>query len=59
VEHNCALHDIAMRHRQACESELEFLRKLLPDTLIEREQHIVHGAPACVYRIRPGGPSRA
>lgn len=51
-EHNCAVHDVAVEHRAACESELSFLRAVLPEAEVTRETHIVAGAPCCTYRVR-------
>lgn len=51
-EHNCAVRDVAVEHRAACESELSFLRAVLPEAEVTRETHIVAGDPCCTYRIR-------
>lgn len=48
---NCALHDIAYRFRQACSSELELIRTLLPEADVQREQYIMNGEASCSYRI--------
>jgi DeoR family transcriptional regulator, suf operon transcriptional repressor len=53
VEHNCAILGVAMKYGQACGSELEFIRAALPDTTIERVQHILSGAFSCAYEVRP------
>jgi DeoR family suf operon transcriptional repressor len=52
TEHNCAILGVAMKYGQACGSELEFIRAALPDTEIQRVQHIVSGAFACTYEVR-------
>jgi DeoR family suf operon transcriptional repressor len=51
VEHNCAVLDVAMRYREACSSELAFLRAVLPDADVERVSHIVNGAHQCAYVV--------
>lgn len=53
TEHNCAILDVALHHPGACTSEIEFLRAALPDATVERVTHIVEGAHACSYEIRP------
>ena len=50
-EYNCALHDIATRFRQACATELVFLRTLFPEADVQREHYIMSGAASCTYRI--------
>lgn len=52
VEHNCAIASVARRYGQACSSEIEFLRAVLPDTTIERTKHLVAGDQHCAYEIR-------
>jgi DeoR family suf operon transcriptional repressor len=52
VEHNCAIWTVAQRYGQACSSEIDFIRAVLPDTTVERVQHMVAGAPHCAYEIR-------
>lgn len=53
TEHNCAVLGVAQRFGHACSSELEFLRGALPGAEVERESHILSGAHACAYAIRP------
>jgi len=53
TEHNCAIRVVAGRHPQACSSEIEFLRAVLPDATVERTSHIIAGAPHCSYEITP------
>ena len=53
VEHNCAILGIALRYGQACGTELDFIRTVLPEANIERIAHMVQGASNCSYRIRP------
>lgn len=50
--HNCAMWAVANRFRQACTSELDFVRDLLPDAVVERVTHKTAGAHACAYDIR-------
>ena len=54
VEHNCAIWAVASRYGQACTSELDFIRAVLPDAHVERVQHMVEGALRCAYDVRPG-----
>jgi DeoR family suf operon transcriptional repressor len=53
VEHNCAILGIALRYGQACGTELDFIRTVLPEAHIERVAHMVQGATNCSYRIKP------
>ena len=53
VEHNCAIASVARRYGQACVSELEFIRAVLPDASVERVSHMVQGDRHCAYEIRP------
>jgi DeoR family suf operon transcriptional repressor len=52
VEHNCAIAAVARRYGQACTSELEFIRTVLPGAVVERTQHMVAGDRHCAYDIR-------
>jgi DeoR family suf operon transcriptional repressor len=52
VEHNCAIWAVAQRYGQACSSEIEFIRAVLPDARVERVQHMVGGARRCAYEVR-------
>jgi DeoR family suf operon transcriptional repressor len=52
VEHNCAIWAVAQRYGQACTSELDFIRAVLPGASVERVQHMVAGARHCAYEIR-------
>jgi DeoR family suf operon transcriptional repressor len=52
VEHNCAIWAVAVKYGQACTSEIEFIRAVLPGTRVERVQHMVAGARRCAYEIR-------
>ncbi len=56
VEHNCAILSVASGFRQACRSEIEFIRDALPGAQVTRVSHIVEGAHVCAYEIRPRGP---
>jgi DeoR family suf operon transcriptional repressor len=53
TERNCAIFGVAMRYGQACGSELDFIRAVLPDARVERIAHMVAGAHNCSYRIDP------
>jgi DeoR family suf operon transcriptional repressor len=52
VEHNCAIWAVAQRYGQACTSEIDFIRAVLPGASVERVQHMVAGARHCAYDIR-------
>ncbi len=51
VEHNCAIAAVARRYGQACTSEIDFIRAVLPDTTVERTQHMIAGDRHCGYLI--------
>jgi DeoR family suf operon transcriptional repressor len=57
TERNCAIFGVALRYGQACGSELDFIRRVLPDANVERIAHMVAGAHNCSYRIQPA-PNR-
>jgi DeoR family transcriptional regulator, suf operon transcriptional repressor len=62
TERNCAILDVARHHRQACGSELAFLREVLPNATVERVAHLLSGGRHCAYRIaplQPAGPDEA
>jgi predicted ArsR family transcriptional regulator len=54
VEHNCAITEVARRYGQACSSEIDFIRAVLPEARVERTSHIVEGARHCAYEITRG-----
>ena len=51
IEHNCAIHAIALRYAQACSTELEFLRLALPGSKVERVAHMIAGSHVCAYEV--------
>ncbi len=53
VERNCAIASVAAAHPDACRSELEFIRAVLPAATVDRISHMVAGATECGYRITP------
>ena len=53
TERNCAIVGVAERYGQACGSEMEFIRAVLPEASVERVTHIVSGGLHCTYRIEP------
>jgi DeoR family transcriptional regulator, suf operon transcriptional repressor len=53
TEHNCAILSVATEHPHACSSEIEFIRASLPEASVERTTHMIRGAHACTYEIRP------
>mgnify|MGYP001819763882 FL=1 len=48
---SCAMWDVANRYRQACNSELDLLRDLIPGARVRRVAHKTSGAHTCVYEI--------
>jgi predicted ArsR family transcriptional regulator len=56
VEHNCAIAAVASRYRQACTSELDFIRTVLPEAEITRVNHIANGDRRCAYEVRRRRP---
>jgi len=50
VQHNCAVHDIALTNGAACHAELTMFRELLGPG-VERECHIMGGDRSCTYRV--------
>ena len=53
VEHNCAILAVARKYGQACTSEIDFIRTVLPGATVERVSHILDGAHHCAYEVRP------
>jgi DeoR family transcriptional regulator, suf operon transcriptional repressor len=53
VEHNCAIFGIARKYGQACSSEIEFIRNVLPEAEVTRISHIVAGERHCAYLVGP------
>ena len=51
TEHNCAVLGVAARYGQACSSELDFLREVLPEADVQRTSHMMAGAHRCAYLI--------
>jgi DeoR family suf operon transcriptional repressor len=54
TEHNCAILSVATGYRQACSSEIGFIREALPECKVDRVAHMMDGAHICAYEIRPG-----
>ncbi|HEY2330414.1 MAG TPA: helix-turn-helix domain-containing protein [Acidimicrobiales bacterium] len=52
IEHNCAIWAVAQRYGQACSSEIDFIRAVLPHASVERVQHMVAGARHCAYEVK-------
>jgi predicted ArsR family transcriptional regulator len=50
VQHNCAVHDIAVSNGAACRAELAMFRDLLGPG-VERECHIMAGDRCCTYLV--------
>ena len=53
TEHNCAILSVAQGFRQACSSELSFIRDALPGAEVRRVAHLMDGAHVCAYEVRP------
>ena len=51
TEHNCAIVSVALGFRQACSSELAFIRDALPGGRVERVAHLMDGAHVCAYEV--------
>lgn len=51
TEHNCAILSVAKGFREACSSELEFIRNALPGADVRRVAHIMDGAHVCSYEV--------
>ena len=49
--HSCPLWTVATRYTQACTTEVEFIRDLLPDAKVDRVTHKTAGAHTCSYEI--------
>jgi DeoR family transcriptional regulator, suf operon transcriptional repressor len=56
TEHNCAILSVAQGFRQACSSELSFIRDALPGADVQRVAHLMDGAHVCAYEVRPALP---
>lgn len=57
VEHNCAILCVAQKYGQACATELDFIRTVLPDAEVERVAHMMAGQRQCAYEIKPRAAS--
>jgi DeoR family transcriptional regulator, suf operon transcriptional repressor len=53
TEHNCAILSVAQGFRQACSSEIAFIREALPGATVQRVAHLMDGAHVCAYEVRP------
>jgi DeoR family suf operon transcriptional repressor len=54
-EHNCMVLGVAKRFGHACSSEIDFLRRALPEAEIQRVQHMLAGSHACAYLLKHRG----
>jgi DeoR family suf operon transcriptional repressor len=50
--HSCPIWAVATHYTQACTTELDFIRDLMPDATVERVTHKTAGAHTCAYEIR-------
>jgi len=53
TEHNCAVLGVALKHRHACSSELEFLQETLSEAVVTRVAHRIAGGHVCSYLVTP------
>ncbi len=53
TEHNCAILSVAIGFRQACSSEIAFIRDAVPGARVERVAHLMDGAHVCAYDVHP------
>ncbi len=53
TEHNCAVLGVALKHRHACSSELDFLQAALPEAEVTRIAHRINGGHVCAYLVAP------
>ena len=53
TEHNCAVLGVALKHRHACSSELDFLQAALPEAEVVRIAHRINGGHVCAYLVAP------
>ena len=53
TEHNCAVLAVALKYRQACSTELDFLQQTLPEAEVTRIAHRIAGGHVCAYLVRP------
>lgn len=58
AEHNCAMHAVARRYPEVCDTELVFLTTVLGPG-VQRDRHIVSGCNACEYAITRDGETGA
>jgi DeoR family suf operon transcriptional repressor len=58
AEHNCAMHAVAQRFPEVCDTELQFLTELLGPG-VHRDRHIASGCNACEYAITTGEETAA
>lgn len=49
--HSCAIWNVANHYGQACTTELDFIRDMIPDAKVERVTHKTAGAHSCAYEI--------
>src|SRR4030095_5961223 len=53
---NCPVRALGEKYSQACNCEISFLRKALPDTEVRRVAHQLNGATCCAYEMRSLAP---
>lgn len=55
TEHNCAILSVAKGYREACSSELSFIKNALPAATVRRVAHMMNGAHVCAYEVTENG----
>lgn len=51
VERNCSMLTVAKKYGQICSSELDILKRLLPEASVQRVKYMVDGQSSCAYLI--------
>ena len=54
VMRNCALLEVAKVNQHVCGSDLELLRRALPDANVDRTSHAIEDGPFCAYEVKAG-----
>jgi DeoR family suf operon transcriptional repressor len=54
---NCPVRVLGEKYSPACNSEISFLRKALPETEVRRVSHQLNGQTCCAYEIRSLAPA--
>jgi len=57
IEHNCPMHQVAVRFPELCEAEARFLAEVL-EAEVTRSAHIATGCGTCEYVVKSKGDSQ-